>query len=175
MNIVLIGYRCSGKSVIGEALASELCRKRLDTDRLIEDFTSQPIEDLIPLHGWSYFRKVERNIVKKVSAMDRLIISTGGGAVMDQRNIDQLKRNGWLIWLDCCPDILVKRMESDRESGKVRPPLMGKDPILEIKEVLKFRRPFYERAANYILDTSSLSIKEATTLILKALPERAKG
>lgn len=175
MNVVLIGYRCSGKSVVGEALAAELCRKRLDTDRLIVDLTCQPIGKLISLYGWSHFRKIERNVVKKVSAMDRLIISTGGGVVMDKGNVDYLKRNGWLIWLSCSPEVLIQRMESDQRSGRVRPPLIGKDPILEIKEVLEFRRPFYEKAADYILDTSSLSIKETTAFILKALPERAKG
>ena len=97
MNVVLIGYRCSGKSVVGEALAAKLCWKMLDTDRLIEDLTCQPVEKLVSLHGWSYFRKIESSIVKKVSAMDRIVLSTGGGVVMDAGNIDSLKRNGWLI------------------------------------------------------------------------------
>ena len=175
MNVVLIGYRCSGKSVVGETLAAKLCWKMLDTDRLIEDLTCQPVEKLVSLHGWSYFRKIESSIVKKVSAMDRIVLSTGGGVVMDAGNIDSLKRNGWLIWLDCKPEVLIKRMENDQISGRVRPPLNGKDPILEIKEVLEFRRPFYKKAADYVLDTSSLSIRETTALILKALPERAKG
>jgi len=171
MNIVLIGYRCCGKSVVSEALAAKLCRKRVDTDKLIENLTRQPVGKLVSLHGWNYFRRIEKSIIKKVSAMDGLIISTGGGVVMDAENVEYLrKNNNRLVWLSCAPEILAKRMENDRESGRLRPSLTGKDPILEIKEVLELRKPYYAKAADYILDTGSLSIKEVADLILDVLP-----
>ena len=171
MNIVLVGYRCSGKTVVGKTLARELGREFLDTDALIEENAGRSIEKMISTNGWDRFRETEKRLVEEVSRRNNLVIATGGGIVMDEENVKNLKQNGWVVWLKGEPDVLRERMAKEEGSGKVRPSLTGADPLEEIKEVLSVRRPFYERAGDLVVDTSNLSIGDAASLIIKNLPE----
>ena len=132
MNIVLIGYRCSGKTATGEILASEMGRDFVDTDALIEDNIGPSIEEIISTRGWRRFREIEKELIEEVSKKDNLVIATGGGVVMDEDNMKNLKENGWIVWLDGQPEILKQRMFKEKSSGKVRPSLTGADPLDEI-------------------------------------------
>lgn len=171
MNIVLIGYRCSGKTVVGKTLARELGRAFLDTDTLIEENAGRSIETMISTKGWERFRETEKRLVEEVSRRNNLVIATGGGIVMDEENVKNLKQNGWVVWLKGKPEVLKERMAKEQESGKIRPSLTGADPLEEIKEVLRARKPFYERAGDLVVDTSSLSIGDVAALIIKNLPK----
>jgi shikimate kinase len=171
MNIVLIGYRCSGKTVVGKTLARELHKEFLDTDALIEENAHCSIETMISTEGWDRFRETEKRLVEEVSRQNNLVIATGGGIVMNEENVKNLKQNGWVVWLEGNPEVLRERMAKEQRSGKVRPSLTGADPLEEIEEVLTVRRPFYERAGDLVVDTSHLSIGDATALIIKNLPE----
>jgi shikimate kinase len=171
MNIVLIGYRCSGKTVVGKTLARELGREFLDTDALIEENAGRSIETMISTEGWDRFRETEKRLVEEVSRRNNLVIATGGGIVMDEENVKNLKQNGWVVWLKGEPDVLRERMAKEEGSGKVRPSLTGADPLEEIKQVLSVRRPFYERAGDLVVNTSNLSIGDAASLIIKNLPK----
>jgi shikimate kinase len=82
-----------------------------------------------------------------------------------------LKQNGWVVWLKGKPEVLRERMAKEQGSGKVRPSLTGADSLEEIEEVLRVRRPFYERAGDLVVDTSTLSIGDTAALIIKNLPE----
>ncbi len=170
MNIILIGYRCSGKTVVGKTLARELGRAFLDTDTLIEENAGRSIEAMISTKGWAYFRETEKRVAGEVSKKDNLVIATGGGIVMDEENVKNLKQNGWVVWLKGNPEVLKERMAKEQGSGRRRPSLTGADPLEEIKEVLSVRKPFYERAGDLVVDTSSLSIRDAAALIIKNLP-----
>jgi shikimate kinase len=171
MNIVLIGYRCSGKTVVGKTLARELGREFLDTDALIEENAGRSIETMISTKGWDRFRETEKRLVEEVSRRNNLVIATGGGIVMDEENVKNLKQNGWVVWLKGKPEVLRERMAKEQGAGRIRPSLTGADPMEEIKEVLSVRKAFYERAGDLVVDTSSLSIGEAAALIIKNLPE----
>ena len=171
MNIVLIGYRCSGKTVVGKILARELGREFLDTDELIEENARRSIEAMISTKGWDRFRETEKRLVEEVSRRNNLVIATGGGIVMDEENVKNLKQNGWVVWLKGKPEVLKERMAKEQGSGRIRPSLTGADPLEEIKEVLSVREPFYGRAGDLVVDTSSLSISDAAALIIKNLPE----
>ena len=171
MNIVLIGYRCSGKTVVGKILASELGKAFLDTDALIEETWGRSIETMISTQGWCQFRETEKRLVEEVSRRNNLVIATGGGIVMDEENVKNLKQNGWLVWLKGKPEVLKERMAKEQGSGRVRPSLTGADPLEEIREVLNVRKPFYERAGDLVVDTSSLSIRDAADLIMENLPK----
>jgi shikimate kinase len=171
MNIVLIGYRCSGKTVVGKTLARELGRAFLDTDALIEENAGRSIEAMISRKGWEYFRETEKRVAEDVSRRDNLVIATGGGIVMDEQNVKNLKQNGWVVWLKGKPNVLKERMAKEQGSGRLRPSLTGADPLEEIKEVLSTRKPFYERAGDLVVDTSSLSIRDVAALIIKNLPK----
>jgi shikimate kinase len=171
MNIVLIGYRCSGKTVVGKILASELGKAFLDTDALIEERSGRSIETIISTKGWDQFRETEKRLVEEVSRGNNLVIATGGGIVMEEENVKNLKQNGWVVWLKGKPEVLKERMAKEQGSGRVRPSLTGADPLEEIREVLDARKPFYERAGDLVVDTSSLSIRDAADLIMENLPK----
>jgi len=172
MNIVLTGYRCSGKTSIGKILASELGIKFLDTDELIEEHEGCPIETIVSERGWDHFREVERIIIKEASRDDNLVIATGGGAVMDEENVENLKKSGWVVWLKGEKEVLRKRMHRDQRSGKSRPSLTEEDALEEIGRVLQERAPFYERAKDLTVDGSLLSKEEVADLIIKGLPKK---
>jgi shikimate kinase len=172
MNIVLIGYRCSGKTAVGKILARELGKHFLDTDVLIEQNTGCSIETKISRDGWDHFRDIEKRVIEEVSRKDNVVIATGGGVVMDEENVENLKRNGWMVWLNSKAEVLKDRMDKEQRVGVIRPSLTGGDPLEEIKEVLRERTPLYERACNFALDASTLSLEEVADVIIKELPEK---
>src|SRR4030042_4082888 len=110
MNIVLIGYRGSGKTTVGRRLADRLKLRFVDTDDLIEERQGNPVSDIVKSHGWGHFRKLERNTIEEISKEDHLIIAPGGGAVLDQENVKALRKNGFIIWLKADKQSLLRRM-----------------------------------------------------------------
>lgn len=167
MNIVLVGYRCSGKTSVGRYIAGKMDRNFLDTDVLIEDRAGSSIEETISRDGWESFREMEKGVIRDVSSKDRLVIATGGGVVMDGDNIKELKRNGFITWLKGSPGVLRARMERDMLSGMTRPSLTGEDPLNEIEKVLETRDRLYHEAADFVVDTDRLDIGEVADLIIR--------
>ena len=170
-NIVLVGYRCSGKTSVGKHLAQELGRKFFDTDAWIEKKVQCSIETIVSRHGWECFRSIEKELIKELSRGIELVIATGGGVVMDEENVRSLKKRGFIIWLNAKAEVLEKRMVRDQRSGKFRPSLTGSDSLEEIMKVLSARASYYERASDLVVDTSSLFPREVVALIIKNLPE----
>ena len=166
MNIVLIGYRCSGKTSVGRIVAEKADMSFLDTDLLIERESGRSIAEIVSRDGWEYFRKLEKSVIKEASDLDSCVISAGGGAVMDRDNILNLKQNGFVVWLKGDIKVLGERMEKDRQSGQERPSLTGENPLEEIKRILDLRNPLYKRAADYAIDTSRRSLKEVAELVI---------
>ena len=175
MNIVLIGYRCSGKTEVGKILARELEKDFLDTDELIEDNAGCSIETIISRDGWNHFREIEKSLIEEVSRRNNLIIATGGGVVMDEDNVKNLKENAWIVWLDGKLEVLRETMNREQKSGKIRPSLTGVDPLEEIKQVLDVRIPFYKKAANFVVDTSNRTLEKVAASITNNLPRGFKG
>ena len=172
MNIVLIGYRCSGKTSVGKIIANRMKRSFLDTDMMIEDMAGYSIEEMVSMKGWTHFRDLEKGIIKEVSEESNQVIATGGGVVMDEDNVKNLKRNGFIVWLKGDIDVLKARMEEDHGSGQIRPSLTGANPMDEIKRVLDIRNSYYSRAGDFIIDTSRLSTEEVAELIIEEAKER---
>jgi shikimate kinase len=175
MNIVLIGYRCSGKTAVGRVLADELGMGFADTDLLIEEDAGEPIDALISTTSWDHFRNLERDLIEKISKKDNQVIATGGGVVVSQENVKVLKRDGWVVWLDAEPNVLKERMEKEQQSGNIRPSLTGADPLAEIEEVMNVRRPMYQEAGDFMVDTTRRSEPEAAALIMKNLPAQLRA
>jgi len=171
MNIVLIGYRCAGKTVVGKRLASRMERRFVDTDDFIESEKGQ-ISDIVKSHGWDYFRALEKRMIERVSKEDNLVIALGGGAVLDPDNIVHLERNGLIIWLKADREVLRKRMDQDPRTIVSRPTLTGKGAIEELEEMIAYRDPFYDKASKIQLDTSALNAEAVVESILTVLQER---
>jgi len=169
MNVILIGYRCTGKSSVGERLSQVLHLPFYDTDTLIEKLTGKTIREMVDERGWESFRKKEKEIIKSLTTTDESIIATGGGAVMDQENVNILKKNGVLIWLTADIDTIIQRMQDDANSIKQRPPLFHDDFLQETKSMLEERIPVYSRLADFSIDTTGKGIDEIALQICQFL------
>ncbi len=172
MNLVLIGYRGSGKTTVGRRLADRLKMRFVDTDDLIEEHQGNPISEIVKSHGWGHFRKLERNTIEEISKEDHLIIAPGGGAVLDTDNVKALGENGFIIWLKADKQTLLKRMNQDPGTNTRRPTLTGKGTSEEVKEVISLREPIYERASEIQIDTSALDVEAVVENILTVLKNK---
>ncbi len=163
MNIVLIGYRGTGKSVVAEVLSDSLKIKAIGMDAEIVKRAGLTIPEIVERYGWDRFRDIESEVALEVSLLDNVIIDTGGGIIERPENIEALKKNGSIFWLKASVDIIVKRIES----GTERPALTkGKSFTEEVEEVLKKRLPKYSSAAQHEIDTDSLSPDQVADRII---------
>jgi shikimate kinase len=147
-NIVLTGFMGTGKTKVGKELSRILNMKLIDVDTEIEKAEKMTIDEIFKRFGESRFREIETEMVKKLSGYKNSIISTGGGVVLRQENVDVLKKNGIIICLMAKPETILKRTCNNND----RPLLQVENPIEKIKELLNFRKPFYEKA-DIIIDT----------------------
>jgi len=166
MNIILIGYRGTGKTAVGKALSKRLARPFYDADVFLEKKLSRTITDMVAQKGWPFFRAREKEIIQELSELDGCVIATGGGAVMDQDNVDCLAANGVFILLKADIPTIIKRIHGDEVSRQQRPALLG-GPIHEETEALVTERmPTYERVADVAVDTTHLDVDEVVDRIL---------
>ena len=175
MNIVLIGFRCSGKTSIGKRLADKLDMAFIDTDEEIEDEAGLSVAEIVEQWGWHRFRDMEADIVQWVSSMDNQVVATGGGVVLDDENIRHLKANGYLVWLNAAAPILKQRMIGDPRSVEGRPGLTEAGSVNELGAVLDSRIPLYRGASDLVIDSGLLGIREAAAAIETALRSRSAG
>lgn len=155
MNIVLLGFMGTGKTEVAKRLAENLGMQFVEMDSVIEEREGISINDIFSEKGEPYFRKVESDVVKELSDKNGLVISAGGGVVLNQNNIDNFQRNGVLICLNATPQEIYNRVKNE----KYRPLLNVKDPLKRIEELLNFRRPYYDKIPLQI-DTTEKSIDE---------------
>ena len=166
MNVVLIGYRGTGKSTVGKVVAARLGHQMVSTDEEIVRRAGSPIPEIVAAHGWEYFRDLESAVCQDLAGRDNLVIDTGGGAILRQQNVDVFKQSGLLIWLTASVETIAARIGSDTQ----RPSLTGtKSHVEEIRDVLSERMPKYQAAADMTLATDGRSIEELATAILQHL------
>jgi shikimate kinase len=166
MNVVLIGYRGTGKSSVGKVIAARLGRPIVSTDKEIVRRAASSIPDIVAAYGWDYFRDLESAVCLELAGKDNLVIDTGGGAILRQENVDVFKRNGRLIWLTASVETIAARIGGDSQ----RPSLTGtKSHVEEIREVLTERTPKYRAAADVTIPTDGRSIDELATTVLRHL------
>ena len=166
MNVVLIGYRGTGKSTVGKLVAARLGRVLVSTDAEIVKLVGQSIPEIVEQHGWEYFRDLETKICQDLAGRNGVVIDTGGGAILRSQNIEGLKRTGKLFWLTAPVESIAKRIGADTQ----RPSLTGtKSFIDEIQDVLRERTPKYQAAADYIIETDGKSTTQVADEILARL------
>lgn len=169
MNIVLIGYRGTGKTAVGKALSKRLGRQFYDADLFLEEKLGRTISDIVASEGWPFFREREKEVLREISATKSCIIATGGGAVMDKDNVRSLGKNGSFVLLKADIDTMIQRIQSDESSSQQRPDLLGSDIYEETRALLKQRMPVYEEVADFSLDTTNLTVDEVVEKILVRL------
>lgn len=164
MNLVLVGYRGTGKSAIARRLSVLLGRRAVSLDEEIVRTSGMPIPAIVAARGWSHFRDLEEAACREVGGRDGLIIDCGGGVVEREANVTSLRARGRVFWLRATPATIVGRIGGD----KSRPSLTGTRSFTEeVEEVLARRTSLYERAAHDVIDTDGRSLDDLADTIAR--------
>ena len=172
MNIVLIGLRGTGKTVIAEQLARLICSDVIDIDRLIEEKGRRSISDIVQNDGWEYFREKEHDIISDILPhVDGKVISTGGGAPAQHNNQQYFaEQNNVVVLLEGDLSVLAKRVEQSHHTEVSRPALTPNDDILsEMKTMWEEREHIYRELADISIDVSDESDDKELDISNKAL------
>lgn len=161
-NVYLTGFMGAGKTTIGQAVANKLGVVVLDTDVMIENKLKMKIKDIFDKHGETYFRELETEILTELPSKDA-IVTTGGGIVTRQANIDWMKENGCVIFLYADPEVIWQRLENDTTR-----PLIQQKRKEEVLELFQTRLPLYNQA-HITLDTTDLAFDEAVYALHHAI------
>lgn len=169
MNLVLIGYRGTGKSTVAELLATQLGWKAISTDAQIVEKAQRAIPDIVASDGWEHFRNLETETCYALKDRDQLVIDTGGGLILRPENVEALKPNSLIFWLTATVPTITRRISDDTQ----RPALTaGKTFVEEIQEVLTERTPKYQAAADHVIATDDHSPEEIVSQILAIARDR---
>lgn len=162
MNLVLIGYRGTGKSTVAKLLAKNLGMATLGMDAEIVARAGMAINDLVAARGWDHFRDLETAVAQDFAARENIIIDCGGGVIVRQANADALKTTGRVYWLKASIDLIVERIGGATD----RPSLTGEKSFIdEIAEVLAERTPLYAAAADIEIELDGMDSATAAGLI----------
>lgn len=167
-NVALIGFRGTGKTQIGRRLSKRLNMRFVDTDKEIVKETGKSIPQIFSEQGEEGFREIEKRVVKRVSEMRDVCVACGGGIVLFDENIENLKKNSTIILLEAKPNVIFRRIKRDRN----RPSLTNKEGIEEIEHLLGERKEKYEKAADFIINTSKVTIYGNVQEIIDILNEK---
>lgn len=154
MNIILCGFMGSGKTVVGTELAKITGRKFVDTDEMVEKKQGVAIKAIFATRGEEYFRDLEWEVCKEVAQMKDAVISTGGGAMTFQRNVDAVKNSGKIVFLDADFDVICKRIGNNTN----RPLFQNKE---KVKALYDERKAKYLACADIVIDGNMSARKTA--------------
>jgi shikimate kinase len=169
MNIILIGYRGTGKSTIARIISQKLNRKLHVLDALISYSAGMSIQKIVAKWGWERFREMETFQIKHVAnRAENTIIDCGGGVVLNPDNVSCLKQNGKVILLTAPLEIILKRIRPDSNRPALKDGVSFEE---EQKLVLEEREPLYQKAADLVFETTSGSPEEKANQIIKAVTE----
>jgi shikimate kinase len=158
-NIILTGYRATGKSAVGRLLAARLGSAFLflDMDRLIEQRQGCTIKELVAARGWPHFREAERRLLDELAGRRGLVIATGGGAILHRQAWAALRTSGLVVWLTADRETICRRLAADAATEGQRPSLTGGNIEEEVAGVLAEREPLYRQGSDLAIDTTSRS------------------
>ncbi len=145
-NIVLIGMRGSGKTTLGKAFAEKYGHDFVDTDQEIEKISGKTISKIVEQGGWDAFRELEKEICKSLANVQNTVIATGGGVVLNSKNMEYLKKNGEVIFLNVPIQELIQRLQN---TSKKRPVLKSEKPLFqEVEEIWNERKDLFQKYAD---------------------------
>ena len=164
--IALIGLRGAGKSTVGKSVAKKLGRPFVELDALIEEEAGLGLAEIFALHGESYYRRLERDVLSQLVAEKRdTVLATGGSLATERPTFELLKGSAVTIWLKAKPEQHLERVKAQGD----RRPMAGRaDPLAELGTLLKDREPLYGEA-EIVVDTSELTSQQVADEILSKI------
>jgi len=169
-NVFLVGPMGSGKSAVGRQLATRLDLAFVDSDAEIEARTGVDIPYIFEKEGEAGFREREREVLDALTGRSRVLLSTGGGAVLDPANRERLRSRGCVVYLRTS---VKQQFARTRRSGH-RPLLSNDDPLGTLERLMLERAPLYEEAADVVVDTDGRKVGAVVEEIMRRLAE-ARG
>jgi len=166
VNVILVGYRGTGKSAVATRVASALELTVVSLDAELVRAAGKPIPEVVEQRGWTGFRDLEEQIVRTFAARDGQVIDCGGGVVERESNFPVLRASGTVIWLSASVPTIVERIQGDTQ----RPSLTGtKSFTEEVAEVLERRTPLYRRLAHHEVTTDGRLLDEIAAEIVRVV------
>ncbi len=166
-NIVLIGFMGAGKSAVSERLSTVYAMKNIEMDQVIAEREGMSIPNIFAAHGEEYFRDLETELLVEMQSHKNTVISCGGGAVLRERNIREMKRNGRVVLLTASPETVYERVKDSDD----RPVLNGRKNVKGIKELMEQRRGRYEAAADIVINTDNKTVMQVCEELVHRLME----
>ena len=166
MNIVLTGFMAAGKSAVGRELARLTGKAFADTDKMVVEAAGRPISRIFKEEGEAAFRALEKVAVKKAAAFEDMIISTGGGVVLDRENIEALRQNGVIVNLAPTIEIILSRLDPSAAAGR---PLVNGRPPEQIRARYEERRPFYDNCDVQVVIDKEVPVAETAKRVLSEI------
>jgi shikimate kinase len=172
LNLVLVGYRGTGKSSIARALGHALSREVVSIDEEIVKAARMSIPEIVAAHGWSHFRDLEEEVCERYGARDGVVIDCGGGVVERENNFEALRGNGVVFWLKAAVPTIVARIHKSVD----RPSLTGNKSFTdEAEEVLARRTPLYARIAHVEIDTEGRAVRDIAADVAERFRQKTAG
>ena len=164
-NIYLVGFMGVGKTTVSMALQEQTGRMVVDTDAMIVKREGMSIPAIFAEKGEYYFRRIETEILEELSTESKLIVSCGGGAVLSETNRSLMRKGGKVVLITASPEVILERVKNDNN----RPLLEGRKTVEGITELLEIRRPNYEKAKDFEVNTDGRMISDIAKEILSKL------
>lgn len=168
-NVILTGFRATGKTTVGKVLASRLHWAFIDTDEQLTQRLGASIAEIVARHGWAFFRQEEARLLQELQTLRSTVVATGGGAIEHQREWQQLRNCSYVVWLDADIATIRRRLMSDAVSTQQRPSLTGQAVQDEIATLLERRTPLYRAGSDLRLITDDKEPEELVRQILQAV------
>ncbi len=162
-NIFLIGFMGTGKTTIANALNGKYGMQIIDMDAQIEQDEHMTIPDIFASKGEEFFRDLETNLVKNIQKMDDVVISCGGGAVLREENVQEMKKSGKIILLEAKPETILERVRHSHN----RPLLEGNKNVDYIRELMSKREDKYKAAADFAVSVDDRAVDDIAEEIYK--------
>ncbi|HUQ51984.1 MAG TPA: shikimate kinase [Gammaproteobacteria bacterium] len=167
-NVYLIGPMGSGKTAVGRRLATLLSKHFFDSDAEIEKRTGVDIRYIFEKEGETRFREREREVIADLTALDGVVVATGGGVILDAKNRARLTETGTVVYLETNVETLVRRTKA----SKTRPLLLNDDPRSVLERMMLIRRPLYEGTADLRIETTGRQVRAVAADIQQRLAQR---
>lgn len=166
--IILIGYRGSGKTTVGRLLAQQLGWTFADADDHLEAVAGKSIAAIFAAEGEPGFRDREAASLADLCQRERIVIATGGGAVLRPANRELLRAAGFIVWLATNPATSWERLQGDATTASRRPNLTASGGFDEVQSLIAARTPIYRELSHFNIETDALSPEAVVAAILTA-------